>query len=130
MSDSGTESDVDERGWLARAVFPAGEDPDPRFTLANERTFLAWTRTSLAFLAAGIALEAFDIERLNPHLQSWTAVAMLVVGILIAAGAALRWFNVERAMRQGRSLPVPGIVPLLGLAAIFAALMVLVGVAL
>ena len=33
-----------------------GEEPDPRFTLANERTFLAWIRTSLAFLAGGIAV--------------------------------------------------------------------------
>lgn len=130
MNDSGEDEGADRRGWLARVTFPDGEEPDPRFTLANERTFLAWTRTSLAFLAAGVALEAFDIERLNPHLQSWIAVAMLIVGILIAAGAALRWLNVERAMRRGKALPVPGIVPLLGLAGIFAALMVLVGVAL
>jgi putative membrane protein len=130
MHNSGEDEGADQRGWLARATFPDGEEPDPRFTLANERTFLAWTRTSLAFLAAGVALEAFDIESLNPHLQSWIAVAMLVVGILIAAGAALRWLNVERAMRRGKALPVPGIVPLLGLAGVFAALMVLVGVAL
>ena len=130
MNDSGEDESADQRGWLARVTFPDGQEPDPRFTLANERTFLAWTRTSLAFLAAGIALEAFDIERLNPHLQSWIAVAMLVVGILIAAGAALRWLNVEKAMRRGKALPVPGIVPLLGLAGVFAALMVLVGVAL
>ncbi|AGS35977.1 hypothetical protein B841_12535 [Corynebacterium maris DSM 45190] len=130
MNDSGEDEGADQRGWLARVTFPDGQEPDPRFTLANERTFLAWTRTSLAFLAAGIALEAFDIERLNPHLQSWIAVAMLVVGILIAAGAALRWLNVEKAMRRGKALPVPGIVPLLGLAGVFAALMVLVGVAL
>ena len=130
MNDSGEDEGADQRGWLARVTFPDGQEPDPRFTLANERTFLAWTRTSLAFLAAGIALEAFDIERLNPHLQSWIAVAMLVVGILIAAGAALRWLNVEKAMRRGKALPVAGIVPLLGLAGVFAALMVLVGVAL
>lgn len=28
--------------------------PDPRFSLANERTVLAWLRTSLAFVAAGL----------------------------------------------------------------------------
>jgi len=36
-----------------------GEEPDPRFTLANERTFLAWVRTALALVAGGIGLEAF-----------------------------------------------------------------------
>lgn len=41
-----------------RWVFGEGSEPDPRFTLANERTFLAWIRTSLALLACGIALEA------------------------------------------------------------------------
>ncbi len=35
------------RGWRPRA-FREGEDPDPRFTLANERTYLAWVRTGSA----------------------------------------------------------------------------------
>lgn len=122
--------DEDDRGWLARAVFPDGEEPDPRFTLANERTFLAWMRTSLAFIAGGIALEAFRIPSLSPHLQAWASIAMLAVGILIAAGAAFRWLNVERAMRRHEPLPVPGIIPVLGLGGIFATIMILVGIAL
>ena len=36
-----------------------GSDPDPRFTFANERTFLAWNRTALAFVAAGLAAAEF-----------------------------------------------------------------------
>lgn len=31
-------------------------EPDYRFTLANERTFLAWQRTALGLLAAAVAL--------------------------------------------------------------------------
>ena len=58
------------RGWLARKVLPGGEEPDPRFTLANERTFLAWIRTSLAFLAGGLALEAFAIEAFPEPLRN------------------------------------------------------------
>ena len=47
---------MSERGWLTRRVFPAGREPDPRFTLANERTFLAWIRTALGLLAGGIGV--------------------------------------------------------------------------
>lgn len=115
-----------ERGWFSRLVFPHGEEPDPRFTLANERTFLAWTRTSLAFLAGGIAFEAFPIDSLDPTLRTGISVFVIAVGMLIAAGAAGRWMNVERAMRNKKPLPVPAIVPLLSLSALVAAFAVLV----
>ena len=35
--------------------FDQGTEPDPRFSLANERTFLAWFRTGITLLALGIA---------------------------------------------------------------------------
>ncbi len=35
---------------------PVADPPDLRFVLANERTFLAWTRTALALIGAGLAL--------------------------------------------------------------------------
>lgn len=44
-----------------QSVYGQGEEPDARFSLANERTFLAWIRTSLALIAGGVALEAFDL---------------------------------------------------------------------
>jgi len=46
-------------GRFPRWVYGAGDEPDARFSLANERTFLAWIRTSLALLAGSIAVEAF-----------------------------------------------------------------------
>ena len=46
-----------DRRW-PRRVYAAGSEPDPRFTFANERTFLAWIRTGLGFLAAGVAIAA------------------------------------------------------------------------
>lgn len=51
-----------QRGLLDRWFLPGGIEPDPRFTLANERTFLAWIRTSFALIAGSIALksELFD----------------------------------------------------------------------
>src|SRR3954470_20484811 len=45
-----------------RWVYGVGTRPDHRFSLANERTFLAWVRTSLAMLAGGVALDAVDLN--------------------------------------------------------------------
>ncbi|OKX83646.1 YidH family protein [Corynebacterium glutamicum] len=117
---------MDERSRFARSVFPDGEEPDPRFTLANERTFLAWTRTSLAFLAGGIAFEAFQISGLSDTVRTIIAVFIIAVGMIIAAGAAVRWMNVERAMRKQKPLPVPAIIPFLSIAALVASAAVLV----
>lgn len=109
------------QAWENR-ILGGGEEPDPRFTLANERTFLAWTRTSLAFIAGGIALAAFPIEQISDFLQKITALFVVAIGLLISLGAAIRWLRVERAMRYGRPLPIPAIVPLLSLAAVLASL--------
>jgi len=103
------------------SVFGQGSEPDARFTLANERTFLAWIRTSLAFLAGGIALEAFAAHAFPAPLRTWLAVLVICIGLLIAAGAAFRWLRVESSMRTGKALPVPAIVPVLGLVAAAAA---------
>ncbi|ALC04619.1 hypothetical protein CDES_00695 [Corynebacterium deserti GIMN1.010] len=115
-----------ERSRFARMVLPDGEEPDPRFTLANERTFLAWTRTSLAFLAGGIAFEAFQISGLSDDVRTVIAVFIIAVGMIIAAGAAVRWMNVERAMRKKKPLPVPAIIPFLSLAALVASAAVMI----
>lgn len=114
------------RGWLARTVLPGGEEPDPRFTLANERTFLAWIRTSLAFLAGGLALEAFAIQAFPEPLRRILAVLLVAIGMLMSAGAALRWVSIESSMRHGKPLPLPIIVPLLCLGGATAAAVVII----
>lgn len=114
-----------ERSRLARVFLPEGEEPDPRFTLANERTFLAWTRTSLAFMAGGVALDALPVAGLSDGLRTLLAVFVIAVGVLISLGAAVRWLRVERAMRTKKPLPVPMIVPLLSAAAVLACAAVL-----
>ena len=125
-ADAGCDSaSTDERSWLARTLLPEGKEPDTRFTLANERTFLAWIRTSLAFLAGGVALEAFRSPDVPEHLWSTAAVLVLIVGMLIGLGAAVRWLRVERAMRTGKALPVPAIVPFLAGVAVVACAVVL-----
>ncbi len=85
-------------------VYGVGTRPDHRFSLANERTFLAWIRTSLAFLAGGVALDAVDLD--GPRgLQSALAVALVVMGLLGAGVSWVRWAATERAMRLREPLP-------------------------
>lgn len=112
---------TDERGALTRRLLPDGVEPDPRFTLANERTFLAWIRTALALVAGGIAVEAFTGEIFPAVVRQSLAVLLLLLGMLLAAGAAVRWLRVERAMRRAKPLPVPFIVPLISLVCALAA---------
>lgn len=112
-----------------RTLFPDGEDPDPRFTLANERTFLAWIRTSLALLAGGIALEAIELPGLGAETRSIAAIVFVIVSVLMAIGGAVRWVRVERALRHNRSLPAPALAPVLVIACIIGALIVLLGIA-
>ncbi|QYN35986.1 DUF202 domain-containing protein [Pseudonocardia sp. DSM 110487] len=93
-------------------VFGEGSEPDPRFTLANERTFLAWIRTGLALLACGIALEAVALP-LQPQLRLAASVLLIVLGLLTPLQAWFAWSRDERAMRNGRPLSAPSLmVPL------------------
>jgi putative membrane protein len=77
-------------------------DPDPRFGLANERTLLAYQRTSVGLVAASIAVIHFFGDS--------TTVAVLAVGLLVCAGVAgaggySRYRHVEAAIRDGRPPP-------------------------
>ena len=89
------------------------DEPDYRFTLANERTFLAWMRTALGLLAGGVAvrqlIEPFDVS------GGRTALALLAIGAsaILAVGGFLRWRSVQRAMRRGDPLPAASLVPVL-----------------
>ncbi len=81
----------------------SGVDPDYRFTLANERTFLAWIRTSLALMAAGVA-----VIRFVPGLSLMRhALGFLLIGLggFLAWMSYRDWQRNERAMRFGRQLP-------------------------
>lgn len=115
----------EERGWWTRTAFPTGKEPDPRFTLANERTFLAWTRTALAFLAGGIALEAFGLPGFDGDWRRVASITLIIVGMAISLGAAFRWVRIERSLRNDRPLPAPGIVPVLGVGITVASIVVL-----
>lgn len=114
------------RGRIAERLLPGGVEPDPRFTLANERTFLAWIRTSLALLAGGIAIEAFTDDLFLEPVRKSIAVLLLLLGMLLSAGATLRWLRVEQSMRHHAPLPLPLIVPLVSGGGALAAVAVMV----
>jgi putative membrane protein len=90
-----------------------GEEPDYRFSLANERTFLAWVRTALALLAGGVVLEQFS-SQIGPHVVIVIlAIALSVIAAVLSAIAFVRWRANEIAMRHGRRLPSTIAIPLL-----------------
>lgn len=80
-------------------------EPDYRFTLANERTFLAWLRTALALIAGGVALAQFVPHLASPATLRALAVALIAAGGVISLLSVLRWTSVQRAMRRGDRLP-------------------------
>jgi putative membrane protein len=84
---------------------PAEEEPDVRFTYANERTFLAWNRTALALIATGVAA-----TQLLPKLDlAWgrrlLGLPLVALGAVVAAQSFRNWRANERAMRRGEPLP-------------------------
>jgi putative membrane protein len=84
-----------------------GEDPDPRFTLANERTFLAWNRTALALIGGGLAAgQLLDFESRTARLV--VALPPIALGLVLAVVSYRRWQDNERAMRLREPLPTGG----------------------
>jgi putative membrane protein len=103
-----------------RWVYGAGEEPDPRFTLANERTFLAWVRTALAMLAGGIALHALEVPSTG-WLRRLLVLVLIGVGGVVCVFALVRWARVERAMRLHQPLPSFGLGVVMTLALVLVA---------
>ncbi|MFJ6607295.1 YidH family protein [Streptomyces lydicus] len=94
------------RLWLSPArIREEGATPDYRFSLANERTFLAWLRTGLALVGGGFAVDQF-LPRLHPQVRLAFTLVLLVGGALCALRAVNHWVRCERAMRRGEDLPV------------------------
>lgn len=84
--------------------------PDPRFTMANERTFLAWNRTALALIGGGLAIDQFLESGRVARLA--LAIPLILLGAVLAGGSYSRWRANQTAMEGGESLP-PSRMPLL-----------------
>jgi putative membrane protein len=106
-----------------------GVEPDARFTFANERTFLAWNRTAVALVVAGLA-----ITQLLPPFpgipggRHIVGVPLIVLGIVLSLTSYRQWAQNQRALRLGQPLPgsnLPGLLTVL-VAAVAAVATVLV----
>lgn len=94
------------REWLDAAdPRRSGEDIDPRFSYANERTFLAWNRTALALIGVGLAVA----NLLPPFEFAWgrrmIALPLIALGGVVSAISLTEWIANERAMRRRERLP-------------------------
>lgn len=91
--------------WRALDPRREGDQIDPRFSFANERTFLAWNRTALALIGVGLGVA----NLLPPFDFAWgrrmIALPLIALGGLVAVLSLREWMANERAMRRNERLP-------------------------
>jgi len=100
-------------GRRPASVYSVGSDPDARFSLANERTALAWLRTALALVAGGVALTTLASFTHGDRILEVLAALACVAGGILAISAVFQWRRSERALRLGKPLPPPQLLPIL-----------------
>ena len=115
----GFDGDAERGSRSPRGVYDEGREPDPLYTLANERTYLSWLRLAVTLLAAAVAIDRLFLE------QPWFGSQILALGLVaIAFGTCglgvRRWWATERALRRRQPLPGFG-APLLAVMAILLA---------
>ena len=96
-----------------RSVYAHGEEPDARFSLANERPALAWVRTGLGLVAGGVAVTSFATITGLPLLLELLGAVACVAGAALALYALRTWRRNERALRTRTPLPAPSARPAL-----------------
>ncbi|MHB8575535.1 MAG: YidH family protein [Dehalococcoidia bacterium] len=84
--------------------------------LANERTFLAWVRTGIGFIALGFVVSRFGLylrelarsaNRTVPGTRDSAVIGVLLVafGLALATAALVRYRAAQRQIEQGRYRP-------------------------
>ena len=94
------------RHWYSPPRPDVGREPDYRFSLANERTFLAWIRTALALTAGGLGVIQLLPELVVPGGREALGLALVLLGTTVAVTSFRRWSSNETAMRTETPLPV------------------------
>jgi putative membrane protein len=90
--------------------------------LANERTFLAWIRTSLGLIAGGVALDQFVASEKGSVAVAAIAFAVIAIGAVVAAIGIIEWNRINVAMDSAKPIPRSRVTPLLGIAVIIIAI--------
>ena len=114
------------------ASLPAGGDeetdrePDYRFSLANERTLLAWIRTALALDAGGLAVIRFAPPLAITGAREGVGIVLVLLGAVTAGASYRRFVRVDQAIRAGRPLPVTSVPRLLSVSIFVLSLAVVV----
>lgn len=101
-----------------------GAEPDYRFSMANERTFLAWIRTALAILAGAMLLHQFATKVQPPWLLLSLSLLLVLMSAILSWGAYRRWRGNEIAMRHSKPLPRSILLPFMAGCATVLALIV------
>jgi putative membrane protein len=92
-------------GRRNRDAGPVGKEPDARFSYANERTFLAWIRTALGLMTAGLAITQLLPEFDFPGGRRLIGLPLIAVGVVMAVASYWQWQANEHAMRLDEPLP-------------------------
>lgn len=113
--------DAERGSRFPRGVYDVGQEPDPLYSLANERTYLSWLRLAVTLLASAVAIDRLYLE--HPRSASKLLTLGLVAFAFGVCGLGVRrWWATEHSLRLRR--PLPGFsAPLLGVLAV-----VLVGI--
>jgi len=108
----------------------SGNSPEVGYTavLANERTYLAWIRTSLGLIAGGVALDQFVASEKSSSVVAIIAFIVIALGAIVALIGIIEWGRTNTAMTAGKPIPRSPVLPLLGVAVMLVA--VAIGVAL
>ena len=91
----------------------AGNEPDPRWSLANERTLLAYERTALGLLVAGLAVSGSQALADAPLWFAALGVPFIVLSAAVALEGRRRFVTAQEAMRTGAPLEAPVVATLL-----------------
>ncbi len=115
------------RNWFdPHEIRETGTTPDYRFSLANERTFLAWIRTGLALIAGGLAVAQFLSPLPVKGLKEALSILPIAIGVFLALRAVDHWIRCEMAMRHNRPLPASRFPAVLALVVTVSGLMAIV----